>query len=202
MHAIAHGIVIDSSTKLSLPNNWPTKQLTIQSTCQPACQPTSQSSNQPTSIPLSSARTLTSHRDILTEWKQGLPWFLFLCLHVLTGIHVSSLLLYSTDLFWFTLVWLHPFSSSFETYFVLWLMMNWSLIWSFVLFFDHASQLVFFLYFAWAEFLNAEERLVREEFYRIEVEIEVQWPKKDTKEDSSPDSKPEADDTWQITNLY
>ena len=51
----------------------------------------------------------------------------------------------------------------------------------------------------WAEFLNAEERLVREEFYRIEVEIEVQWPKKDSKEDRSPDSKPdeppEADDT-------
>ena len=43
----------------------------------------------------------------------------------------------------------------------------------------------------WAEFLNAEERLVREEFYRIEVEIEVRWPKKDTKEDRSPDSKPD-----------
>ena len=34
---------------------------------------------------------------------------------------------------------------------------------------------------------------MREEYYRIEVEIEVQWPKKRTKDESVPDLKPDAE---------
>lgn len=30
------------------------------------------------------------------------------------------------------------------------------------------------------EFLNAEEKVIREEFYEVEVEIEIHWCKKDS----------------------
>lgn len=43
------------------------------------------------------------------------------------------------------------------------------------------------------EYLNAEERVVREEYYRIEVEIEIHWRKRSRETQVESSSNPDDD---------